>query len=156
MCGPNSMILDKLSIMIDLEIRVWKQDQFLDLDFSIDDVVRYRIRDGQGKQKILIHNPELRPSPEHEFIMYIRGKNKSHTMVDEDGSIKNDVLVSIENIEFNEIPLGSLISKYCSYKPDYPKTAPPLLETNITNLGFNGQWHLKFQTPVDWWMFENT
>ena len=143
-------------MLIDLEIRVWKPDQFLDLDFSIDDVVRYRIRDGQGKYKVLIHNPELQPGPEHEFIMYISGKNKSHTMVDEYGFIKNDVLVSIENIEFNEIPLGSLILKYCSYQPDYPNTAPPLLENNITNLGFNGQWHLKFETPVDLWMFKNT
>jgi hypothetical protein len=150
------MISDKLSMLIDLEIRVWKPDQFLDLDFSVDNIVRYRIRDGQGKQKILIHNPELRPGTQHELIMYIRGKTKSYTDVDEDGSIKNDVLVSIKNIEFNEIPLGSLISKYCSYEPEYRRTNKPVFDHNTINLGFNGQWHLKFETPAYLWMFKNT
>jgi hypothetical protein len=91
------------------------------------------------------------------------GKDKKQTIV-EDNKIIKDQLLHIKSIEIDEIDFGSLVYEGV-YTPEYPEpwatqqrnAGQELPESfkNVTTMGHNGMWELKFSSPFYMWLLEN-
>jgi hypothetical protein len=87
-------------------------------------------------------------------------KINNDTVLDVDGNIVNDMLLTINSVEVDEIDLGNLIWTASAYRPIYPAVyaATQALESelkNCVNLGWNGTWSLPFSVPFYIWLLEN-
>ena len=106
---------------------------------------------------------ELEIEKEYELIIKREGKDKTQTIV-ENGEIIKDQLLHIHSIEIDEIDIGGLIYEGL-YVPKYPepwatqqKNAGielPESFKNVTCMGHNGEWKLKFSSPFYMWLLEN-
>ena len=73
-------------------------------------------------------------------------------------------MLHIKSIEIDEINIGALVYEGV-YTPVYPEpwatqqqeNGVDLKEsfTNVTQMGFNGKWVLKFESPFYMWLLEN-
>lgn len=90
---------------------------------------------------------------------------KVNQTVCEGGAIVRDQLLTIERIIIDDIDLGLVLFNNSQYWPRYPEhmiaeyaarneTLPHWLK-NITTLGWNGVWQLKFEHPFEIWYLEN-
>lgn len=97
---------------------------------------------------------------EAEYALEISLLNKlpSDTTLDENGNIVEDLLLTIESLEIDEIDLGQLKWTLSTYYPKYPNSFPNKHITevkNCVNLGWNGTWTLPFKSPFYIWLLEN-
>ena len=98
------------------------------------------------------------------IFIYNRYHSNSQTVINEKGDILNDQLLNIKSIEIDEIDLGGLVYDGV-YTPQYPepwatqqREAGVALEEsfkNVTRMGHNGTWTLKFSSPFYMWLLEN-
>lgn len=70
----------------------------------------------------------------------------------EDFTIIKDLMLHIKNIEIDDIDLGQLIWAKSIFTGDDPDR--PILD-NCVDLGWNGTWELKFNSPFYIWLLEN-
>ena len=93
---------------------------------------------------------------EHELRIQYLNKEFPDTRVDEEGNILDDTLITIEEVEIDEIELGYLAYSQGIFHPDRNIHAH-LDETidHMTTIGFNGVWVLKFQVPTYIWFLEH-
>jgi len=79
-------------------------------------------------------------------------KSVHDTVLDVNGNIIEDLLLNIESIEIDDIDLGQLIwsnSEFVATDPNRPTLK------NCVNLGWNGSYQLKFNSPFYLWLLEN-
>lgn len=104
-------------------------------------------------------NAELDDST-HQLEIVLLNKEAGDTIVEND-TILDDMLLSVESIEINEIDLGHLRWSHSLYYPIYPDN---YLDTkqkeikevkNCKDLGWNGTWVLPFSVPFYIWALEN-
>ena len=119
---------------------------------------------GTNNDPVLIEfTHELELEKEYALIIKREGKDKNQTIV-EDGKIVKDQLLHIHSIEIDEIDLGGLVYEGI-YTPEYPepwasqqkdagKELPESFK-NVTAMGHNGEWKLKFSSPFYMWLLEN-
>lgn len=94
----------------------------------------------------------------HEFK--IRLENKSDRDVEKDGhgNIINDMLLNIESIDIDGIDLGPLKWSASEFHADHKKiihgTDMSVLKECV-NLGWNGAYVIKFDSPFYLWLLEN-
>ncbi len=92
---------------------------------------------------------------EHELGIEMFGKLQSHTTIDQDGKILKDAMLTVENIEFDEIDIFDIMCLAGEYHHDFNGTKPATVAKFYGNLGCNGIVKLKFKTPVYLWLLEN-
>lgn len=87
-------------------------------------------------------------------LLEVRYDNKTNadTITDANESIIKDTLLNIDSVELDDIELGILKWSHSTFVGD--DTNRPIL-TNCVNLGWNGSWQLKFETPFYLWLLEN-
>jgi hypothetical protein len=100
----------------------------------------------------------------YELVIKRSGKSRKQTVVDDEGNIHRDQLLHIKKIEIDEIDIGALVYEGV-YTPIYPEpwatqqkeAGNELAETlkNITRMGHNGTWSLRFSSPFYIWLLEN-
>lgn len=100
---------------------------------------------------------ELTQGP-HEFK--IRLENKSDRDVEKDGhgTIINDLLLNVESIEIDGIDLGQLKWEASEFRADHEKIINGENMThlkNCVNMGWNGTYSIKFDSPFYLWLLEN-
>jgi hypothetical protein len=86
------------------------------------------------------------------------GKTGKHTIVDDDNNIVADMLLNVDSISIDQIDLGHLVHKLSVFYPNetFAKMAGiPTEIPNLTCIGFNGEFRLKFQVPTYLWLLEN-
>jgi hypothetical protein len=137
----------QVSILLNNKIMIEKQD----------------IKGTSDNPDILEFTQELESDQTYEFIIRREGKDKTQTIV-ENGKIIKDQLLHIDAIEIDEIDLGGLIYEGV-YVPNYSepwatqqKNAGiklPESFKNVTCMGHNGEWKLKFSSPFYMWLLEN-
>jgi hypothetical protein len=102
---------------------------------------------------------------ECDLIISLLNKEDYDTIQDEQGNIVSDMLLNIESVEIDEIDLGTLLWTLSKYRPIYSqsyievnkklgKNLPNYLD-NCVNLGWKGDWILKFTSPFYIWLLEN-
>jgi hypothetical protein len=105
----------------------------------------------------------LEEGKEYTLKIVRSGKDKHQTVV-EDGKIIKDQLLHIKSIEIDEIDIGALVYEGV-YTPNYPEpwatqqrttgVQLPVTFKNVTDMGHNGVWELKFASPFYMWLLEN-
>ena len=89
----------------------------------------------------------------HTLSIALVNKTDSDTVENEDKTaIVKDMLLNIESIEIDSIPLEDLIRTKSEFV-GFDSTRPVL--KNCVNLGWNGHWNLAFETPFYVWLLEN-
>jgi hypothetical protein len=126
-----------------------------------DEVISY------GEVKETQDNPLIvdfaRDLPEGDYHIKIRllGKKPRHTVQDESGAIVKDQLLNIREIEIDEIELGHLFYDLGEfYKQTIINKGIPVFNSEpekekYVNLGWNGEYRLRFSVPTYMWFLEN-
>jgi hypothetical protein len=92
---------------------------------------------------------------EHELTFEMFGKISNHTKIDASGNIVSDAMLSISNIEIDEIDIDYIVQTQSVYHHDFNGTQPPIEDKFYGSIGCNGTVRLKFTTPVYLWLLEN-
>ena len=135
-------VVKNTDITVPLGLEIWVDDQkFFDQD-HVDQTyqVEYEIRDNDG---------------DHELRFVLKNKQSEHTQVDAEGNIVSDAMISVSNIQFDEINCDYLITTVAKYHHDFNGTGNPTTQKFYGELGCNGTVSLKFTTPIYLWLLEN-
>jgi len=113
-----------------------------------------------GEEKVISFSLDL-PEGDHTLKIRLGGKLPRHTIVDDSNNIIADQLLNIKQIEIDEIELDYLFYSLSNFhkqtgvvdaKPVYDETPLP---DKYTNIGWNGEYRLKFSVPTYMWFLEN-
>jgi hypothetical protein len=88
-------------------------------------------------------------------VLKIRLENKdcTDTVENEDKTaIVKDMVLNIKSVEIDDIDLGTFIWTKTTFTGD--DSSRPILD-NCVDLGWNGTWELKFESPFYIWLLEN-
>ena len=88
----------------------------------------------------------------HTLDIRLTNKLMQDTVVDENGNIVKDMLLNIDYVSVDDIDLQPLKWSHSQVVADDPER--PTL-THCVNLGWNGTWVLKFESPFYIWLLEN-
>ena len=102
--------------------------------------VRLEINDDEGK---------------HEFKFVMKNKTPEHTVVDENGNITKDTMLSIADVTFDDIKLGHLFLEQSVYHHSFNGSQAPIEDEFYGDMGCNGHVSLQFTTPIYLWLLEN-
>jgi hypothetical protein len=114
----------------------------------------------KGEEKIVTFSLEL-PEGDHTLQVRLCDKLQKHTIIDDKNNIIADQLLHIKQIELDEIELDYLFYSLGNFhkqtgivdsKPVYDETPLP---DKYTNIGWNGEYRLKFSVPTYMWFLEN-
>lgn len=105
------------------------------------------------KQTICV---ELAEDPaDHVLRLVMRGKNQTHTVVNDQGEIIDDVYIVIDRLEFEELDMREI---FCQGQPCYTHSfnqdQPAILDEFYGFIGCNGTVDIKFSTPIFLWLNE--
>ena len=112
------------------------------------------------EEKIITFSEKLLEG-EHTLKIRLIEKLPKHTTVDDNGNILADQLLNIKQIELDEIELDYLYYSLGNFhkqtgvvdsKPVYDETPLP---DKYVNIGWNGEYRLKFSVPTYMWFLEN-
>ena len=88
-------------------------------------------------------------------LEYYNKIDSTDTKIDEDGSILDDHIFRIEDIEIDEISLGFVKEKNGLFYPlDAEKRKLPKVIPGLVNIGYNGTYEIKFTVPTYIWFLE--
>ena len=126
----------------------------LGFEFWIDDVLVTDINSVEGLQHLKYSVPE--DGNQHQLKFVLKNKNWDHTILDDDGNIVKDAVLSITNINFDNIELGIVFSELAEYHHQRNDPAGEKVVDKFYNeLGCNGYVVLNFSTPIYLWLLEN-
>jgi hypothetical protein len=97
----------------------------------------------------------LEDEAEHSLRFVMSNKMSDHTQIDSNGNIIADSMLTVTDLEFDEILLGQIFINNAVYTHNCNGTAPETQDTFYGEMGCNGTVELKFTTPVYLWMLEN-
>ena len=83
------------------------------------------------------------------------GKTSAHTLLDADGNILKDAMLSIRNIAFDGINIDKLVHTLATYQHDFNGTQDPTIDKFYGAMGCNGSITLEFTTPFYLWLLEH-
>jgi hypothetical protein len=92
---------------------------------------------------------------EHEFKFVMKNKTPEHTVVDDDGNITKDAMLSIANVTFDDIKLEHLFVEQSVYHHDFNGSRALVEDKFFGDMGCNGYVSLRFTTPFYLWLLEN-
>jgi hypothetical protein len=92
---------------------------------------------------------------DHRLRFVLKNKQSGHTLVDADGNILSDTVLSITDMKFDGINCDYLISTLAKYDHDYNGSQDPVVDKFYGEMGCNGTVSLKFSTPIYIWLLEN-
>ena len=154
---------EKLKFKLELWATHW--DKLPTAEIFINDTSCHRaeIASTEDKPTQIEFEHTLEEGKEYTLKIVRSGKDKGQTIV-ENGEIVQDQSLHIKSIEIDEIDLGSLVYEGL-YTPEYPEpwatqqrstgTALPVSFKNVTNMGHNGVWELRFASPFYMWLLEH-
>ncbi len=91
----------------------------------------------------------------HQLKIVMTGKTAAHTLLDADGNIVKDAMLSIRNIAFDDINIDKLVHTLATYQHDFNGTQPQCSNKFFGDLGCNGTVKLEFSTPGYLWLLEH-
>ena len=155
---------EKLKFEIKLYGEYWDQSPSATILLNNEIVVgSQNITSSIDKPTILEFTKELELGKNYELIIKREGKNNKQTVLENNKIIK-DQMLKIHSIEIDEIDIGGLIYEGV-YTPEYPEPWAtqqkdagiqlPESFKNVTAMGHNGEWKLKFSSPFYMWLLEN-
>lgn len=135
--------------------------KFPEFQIIVDDTVitQGNVKTLAGDAEYIEFDSELTEGT-HELKVKFLNKTAGDTTIF-DGKIVEDLLLNIESICIDGVDLDSLIWTASIYRPDYPDEYLDEQQKSITeikncvNLGWNGEWSMKFSSPFYIWLLDN-
>ena len=91
----------------------------------------------------------------HELKIVLKGKTDDHTKIDDQGNITKDALISVSNIQVDELDITQVFHAQAQYHHDFNGTQEPTQVNFYRYMGCNGTVVLKFSTPIYLRLLEN-
>ena len=154
---------EKVRFKLELWATYW--DKLPVAEILINDTSHYstEITGTEDKPSVVEFEHTLEEGKEYTLKILRSGKDVRQTVVEGDKIIK-DQLLHIKSIEIDEIDIGALVYEGL-YTPEYPEPWAtqqrsagvdlPVSFKNVTTVGHNGVWELKFASPFYMWLLEN-
>jgi hypothetical protein len=96
-------------------------------------------------------------SGEHVLKIRFPEKSKKDTLLNKDGTVSKDLLLTVENITIDGVDLGSLLYKESRYDFDQEQLHHGEMRdhtTNCTTMGYVGTWSIPITSPFYLWLLE--
>jgi hypothetical protein len=158
------MATEKLKIKLELWATMWDKPPHAEILINDKSIVKKEITSTESNADLIEFEHEFLEGDKHCLIIRYSGKDKNQTVVNEKGDILKDQLLHIKSIEIDDIMLGAIVYEG-EYTPEYPEpwatqqreSGNDLEESykNVTQMGHNGEWKLKFESPFYMWLLEN-
>ena len=139
--------MESLDLRLKLSSSFWDKAPYVGV--TVDDVSLFN---GQVSESIEINWSGNLNEGTHSLNIELYNKDKYQTII-ENGEILKDQILNIDNIYFDDIEVGFLKWSHSEYITKHPGAPNKLV--NCVNLGYNGIWTLKFNTPIYIWLLEN-
>lgn len=154
---------EKLKFRLELWATHWDKLPVAEILINNKSLYKSEIAGTEDKPTVVGFEHTLEEGKEYTLKILRSGKIKGQTVVEAD-KIVRDQLLHIKGIEIDEIDIGALVFEGL-YTPSYPepwatqqKSAGvdlPGSFKNVTCMGHNGVWELKFSSPFYMWLLEN-
>ena len=92
---------------------------------------------------------------EHELKIVMFGKTEQDTVIDEQGNIVNDAMLSVKDITVDDIDINQLFVEQAVYTHDFNGSQEEIQDRFYGDVGCNGTISIKISTPVYLWLLEN-
>lgn len=92
---------------------------------------------------------------DHAMVLEMQGKTSEHTVLDDQGIIVDDVLVTVSDLRLDDLVMGQTFLDNANYSHSFNGTAEPIVEKFSGHMGCNGTVTFKFSTPTYIWLLEN-
>ena len=92
---------------------------------------------------------------EHELRIVMKHKQTTHTRLDEQGNIVQDAVLTVSDLEFDNIDIMQITTDHAEYSHDFNGSQPIGTHRFYGDMGCNGTVSLKLTTPVYLWLLEN-
>ena len=158
------MATEKLKFKLKLFATMWDKPPVAEICIDDKSMVTKEITGTEDAPDILEFEHEFEEGNTYNLVIKRSGKHTSQTIINEKGDILQDQLLNIQNIEIDEIDIGGLVFTGI-YTPEYPEpwatqqrsagTELPVNFKNVTQMGHNGTWSFKFESPFYMWLLEN-
>jgi hypothetical protein len=158
------MATEKLKFKLELYATMWDKPPVAEIKLNSKSFFKSEITSTEQDPTTIEFEAELTEGSEYNLIIERSGKDKKQTVINEKGDILKDQLLHIKSIEIDEIDIGALVYEGV-YTPEYPEpwatqqreSSNDLRDSfkNVTKMGFNGTWNLKFASPFYMWLLEN-
>lgn len=89
---------------------------------------------------------------QHVLELELYGKHQQHTILDDNGKIIEDAVLTISNFNVDDIEIENHMLG--TYTHNFNGTAPQTTETFFGHMGCNGRVVIEFQTPIYLWLLE--
>lgn len=96
------------------------------------------------------------PAIDHVLEIEMSGKLPGHTVMDADGNIVQDRMISLGNVTLDGVKLGNLFYEESRYYHDHNGHGPTVDTEFFGNMGCNGIVRFSFSSPIYLWLLENT
>ena len=158
------MATEKLKFKLELYATMWDRPPVAEILINDISIVKKEITSSESDADIIEFEHELVDGETNCLTIRRSGKGKNQTVVNEKGDILKDQLLHIKSIEIDDIDLGAIVYEG-EYTPEYPEPwAKQQRESgnnlrdsfkNVTQMGHDGEWRLKFESPFYMWLLEN-
>lgn len=91
----------------------------------------------------------------HQIKITISGKKSEHTVVDQQGNIVSDVLLTLNNFALDGNCIDSLMPKMVEYHHNGNGFIDPVVDKFHHDVGCNGDLIFSFSSPVYLWLLEH-
>lgn len=125
----------------------------LGLEIWLDDQQIYNQSHVAGRQ-IFEHEMSDKDAG-HELRFVMKNKTAEHTQIDSAGAIVKDACLIIDELAFDDISLGHILTEKAVYTHNFNGSGPETQDKFYGQMGCNGTVSLKFSTPMYLWLLEN-
>lgn len=156
-------ITEKLKFKLELWATYWDLPPVAEILINDESHHRSEITGTEENPTVIEFEKELTEGKEYRLQIKRSNKVKGQSVV-EDGKVVKDQLLHIKSMEIDEIDIGALVYEGV-YTPEYPEpwatqqrqanNELPVSFKNVTAMGHNGVWELKFSSPFYMWLLEN-
>ena len=155
---------EKLKFKLELYATMWDKPPHAEILVNDKSYFNNDITGTEDKPNVIEFEHEFMEGKKSELIIKRSGKGNNQTVVNDNGDLLKDQMLHIKDIEIDEINLGAMVYDG-KYSPEYPEpwatqqreAGVELRESfkNVTQMGHDGKWRLKFESPFYMWLLEN-
>lgn len=156
------MATEKIHFKIKLSGTYWDKKPHYTVSIDNKEYINATVSKASGSSEYVEFDCEVEEDAEHVLRIRLDNKQQSDTVTDitdpNNHVIVKDMLLNIEEIEVDDIELGTLVQMKSTFKYDEPHDWPEPNSTewaNCINLGFNGTYELAFTSPFYIWLLEH-